>query len=341
MVLTPEDIANKDFSRSVRGFNENEVNDFLDEINDNYARTLDENASLKNQLSAAQEKVKYFSGLQDALNKSILIAQQTADRVKKDAEKERDRIIYDAENDAKKVLKAATEKANQIQEEAIGQKQELSEKGKVIEAGLKKFHQQLVDTFKQQLEYSNDENWINLLQSHFSENLDDFKHFKTSEVYDDVTESLLSENPDLKLDVDPSTFQETDDESSYSNETSNNTNQQDQTNFNDLSSLSGQFNQQNPIPTHDDMNEIHQNDYGVQQESAPETIPDLAGQTVNNQFDPDFNNPNSQGYVDPYGFNSSDANQASYYPNQHPNVNSNPPYSDQGGTQNNISPQNS
>ena len=72
MALTPEDIANKDFSRSLRGFNENEVNDFLDEINDNYARTLDDNAALKNQLAAAQEKVKYFSGLQDALNKSIL-----------------------------------------------------------------------------------------------------------------------------------------------------------------------------------------------------------------------------------------------------------------------------
>ena len=125
MALTPEDIANKDFSRSLRGFNENEVNDFLDEINDNYARTLDDNAALKNQLAAAQEKVKYFSGLQDALNKSILIAQQTADQVKKDAEKERDRIIYDAENDSKKILKAATDKANQIQDEAVGRKHEL------------------------------------------------------------------------------------------------------------------------------------------------------------------------------------------------------------------------
>lgn len=208
MALTPEDIANKDFSRGLRGFNENEVNDFLDEINDNYARTLDDNAALKNQLAAAQEKVKYFSGLQDALNKSILIAQQTADQVKKDAEKERDRIIYDAENDAKKIIKAATDKANQIQDEAIGQKHELSQKVQEIESGLNKFHQQLVKTLQEQLEAANDQNWLDLLQSYFSDDLTKFQHYKSSAAYDDVTKSLLQENPDLKLEVDPANLED-------------------------------------------------------------------------------------------------------------------------------------
>ena len=230
MALTPEDIANKDFSRSLRGFNENEVNDFLDEINDNYARTLDDNAALKNQLAAAQEKVKYFSGLQDALNKSILIAQQTADQVKKDAEKERDRIIYDAENDSKKILKAATDKANQIQDEAIGRKHELLQKGQAIEDGLKKFHQQLLKTLQGQLNAANDQDWIDLLESHFSNDLASFKHYKSSDAYDDVTKSLLQENPDLKLDVNQGNLADSTTDNSDSIHSMNNFNEQAQIN---------------------------------------------------------------------------------------------------------------
>lgn len=230
MALTPEDIANKDFSRSLRGFNENEVNDFLDEINDNYARTLDDNAALKNQLAAAQEKVKYFSGLQDALNKSILIAQQTADQVKKDAEKERDRIIYDAENDSKKILKAATDKANQIQDEAIGRKHELLQKGQAIEDGLKKFHQQLIKTLQGQLNAANDQDWIDLLESHFSNDLASFKHYKSSDAYDDVTKSLLQENPDLKLDVNQGNLADSSTDNSDSIRSMNNFSEQSQIN---------------------------------------------------------------------------------------------------------------
>ncbi|BDR58312.1 DivIVA domain-containing protein [Xylocopilactobacillus apicola] len=317
MVLTPEDIANKDFSRSVRGFNENEVNDFLDEINDNYARTLDENVSLKNQLSAAQEKVKYFSGLQDALNKSILIAQQTADRVKKDAEKERDRIIYDAENDAKKVLKAATEKANQIQAEAIGETQELSDKGKVIEAGLKKFHQDLIDTFKQQLEYANDDNWVNLLQSHFSENFDEFKKYKASQAYDDVTKSLLSENPDLKLDVaEPAADSQSSQQNyDFDQQASQFTQQYDQNQAGEgaaneqFGGSQGQFvNPNDPVAQ------------GPDQAGYPPV--NSGDQQAESVVDSGFNNINSQNYADPYNFNqpNSDLGGAGlYYPGDQPN----------------------
>ncbi|BDR56222.1 DivIVA domain-containing protein [Xylocopilactobacillus apis] len=327
MVLTPEDIANKDFSRSVRGFSEKEVNDFLDEINDNYARTLDENDALKNQLSASQEKVKYFSGLQDALNKSILIAQQTADRVKKDAEKERDRIIYDAENDAKKIIKAATEKANQVQDEAIGQTQELSEKGKVVEEGLKKLHDQLVKSLKQQLEYVNDDNWLNLLQSHFSENFDDFQHYKSSEVYDDVTKSLLTENPDLKLGTDPTSVNDSESFDNFESDQQVNQFEQPQDtedNVNGNQSIpinndfsTAQYNQPQPDIQSQQQYGMNENSVAPNQNAQGNYEPD---NSAGASFDPAFSNPNSQNYADPYSINQPSP-EAGAYPLQQPNFN--------------------
>lgn len=333
MVLTPEDIANKDFSRSVRGFNENEVNDFLDEINDNYARTLDENTALKNQLSAAQEKVKYFSGLQDALNKSILIAQQTADRVKKDAEKERDRIIYDAENDAKKIAKAAAEKANQIQDEALGQTKELAKKGQIIEQGLNQFHQQLIETFKQQLEYANDDNWLNLLQSHFSETFEGLNHYKGSEIYDDVTKSLLSENPDMNLDVDPTI------DSNQQAEVHNSFDQQAAQYKQDYEQ-NGYANFGGDVPNSDQT--VNQNipsvDYeGAQVNSLGNTNPanDFSAQDpINNSQQDQGYNLNSQSYADPYNVNPTNPDLSapgSYYPQQQgPALTANQPFPEQG-----------
>ena len=49
-MLTPMDIHAKEFGRSFRGFNENEVNDFLNEIMKAYTAVLDENERLRGEL---------------------------------------------------------------------------------------------------------------------------------------------------------------------------------------------------------------------------------------------------------------------------------------------------
>ncbi len=46
-MLTPEEIFEKEFKRSFRGYDVNEVNEFLDLIIQDYARLLEENKTLK------------------------------------------------------------------------------------------------------------------------------------------------------------------------------------------------------------------------------------------------------------------------------------------------------
>lgn len=49
-MLTPEDIFEKEFKNSLRGYNINEVNEFLDKIIQDYARLIEENRTLRREL---------------------------------------------------------------------------------------------------------------------------------------------------------------------------------------------------------------------------------------------------------------------------------------------------
>ena len=49
MPLTPLDIHNKEFSRSFRGYDEDQVNEFLDQVIKDYEALIRENKDLHNQ----------------------------------------------------------------------------------------------------------------------------------------------------------------------------------------------------------------------------------------------------------------------------------------------------
>ena len=99
MPLTPLDIHNKEFSRGFRGYDEDEVNEFLDQVIKDYEMVLREKKQLEEKVKELTEKLNYFTNIEETLNKSILIAQETAEEVKliiKEAEKNADRIISEA-----------------------------------------------------------------------------------------------------------------------------------------------------------------------------------------------------------------------------------------------------
>lgn len=117
MSLTPLDIQHKEFESKFKGYSKDEVDDFLDLIKKNYEQVLKENKDLEKQVKFAEEKIEHFQNLQDALNKSIVVAQDAADRLKENARKEAEIILFEAEKSADRLLKEAAEKATQINQE--------------------------------------------------------------------------------------------------------------------------------------------------------------------------------------------------------------------------------
>ena len=117
MAITPNDIHNKDFSTKFKGFDPEEVNDFLDEVKKELEHLIRENKDLEKRVKFNEEKVEYFNSIQETLNKSILVAQEAADRLRENARKDAEIIVFEAEKAAQAMLREAAEKATEINRE--------------------------------------------------------------------------------------------------------------------------------------------------------------------------------------------------------------------------------
>lgn len=114
MPLTPLDIHNKEFGYSFRGYNVDEVNEFLDQVIKDFETLIRENKSLDEKVRMAEEKLGHFVNLEETLSKSIIVAQSTAEEVKQNARKEAELIVKEAEKNADRIINEALAKSRKI-----------------------------------------------------------------------------------------------------------------------------------------------------------------------------------------------------------------------------------
>lgn len=175
MALTPLDIQNKTFPTKMRGYNQDEVDDFLDLVVRDYEELTQRNRELEKAVKHSEEKLEYFNELKDALNQSIIVAQDTADKVKTSASKESEVIVTSAQNKADELVANAEKRAHQLTTDAEEKARKIltdaTEKAKQLATeteDLKKktrvFHQRISLMLESQLEQVKSPEWDEILQ---------------------------------------------------------------------------------------------------------------------------------------------------------------------------------
>lgn len=114
MALSPIDIHNKEFTSKFRGYDEDEVNEFLEQILKDFENLLEENKTLKSSLKQSTEQVSHFNSIEQTLQKSILIAQEAAEDVRRNSMKESKLIVKEAEKNADRIVNEALSRARRI-----------------------------------------------------------------------------------------------------------------------------------------------------------------------------------------------------------------------------------
>ncbi|MBM7565730.1 DivIVA domain-containing protein [Paenibacillus sacheonensis] len=114
MPLTPLDIHNKEFGRRLRGYDEDEVNEFLDQVIKDYEALIRENKEIQNQALALQERLNHFSNIEETLSKTIIVAQEAADEVRSNAKKEAQLIVKEAEKNADRIINDSLNKSRKV-----------------------------------------------------------------------------------------------------------------------------------------------------------------------------------------------------------------------------------
>lgn len=107
MKLTPLDIHHKEFKRAIRGYNEEEVDMFLDQVSTEFERIFKENVNLKEEVEKLRGKVDQYSNIEQTLQNTLLTAQKSAEEVQMNAKKEAELVVKDAELKAKQLLDEA------------------------------------------------------------------------------------------------------------------------------------------------------------------------------------------------------------------------------------------
>ena len=119
MKLTPLDIHHKEFRNSLRGYSPEEVDDFLDEVADEFERLFKENIDLSEKLEAASARVRAYADMERTLQNTMVAAQVSADDMRSRAEAEASRMVVDAESKAQEIVSAALEDKQRSQAEYV------------------------------------------------------------------------------------------------------------------------------------------------------------------------------------------------------------------------------
>jgi len=119
-MFTPLDIENKKFQKQMmNGYNVDEVDDFLDELTIEYEKLYKENAELKANMENSRKDLDQYKNIEKTLQNTLLMAQKSADDIKKVAEQEAEQIIKAAKDKVQFSMEEITKETENKRRELI------------------------------------------------------------------------------------------------------------------------------------------------------------------------------------------------------------------------------
>jgi cell division initiation protein len=121
MRLTATDIRQQQFAvRLFRGFDPQEVDAFLEEMADDFEEMTRENALLKEQLAALEERSRGVEGREKTLQETLVTTQKIAEEFKENSRREAELILREAHLRAEKVMQDVREEHTRLTAEVGG-----------------------------------------------------------------------------------------------------------------------------------------------------------------------------------------------------------------------------
>ena len=188
MSLTPRNIEEQKFGKSLRGYDKAEVEIFLKRVADEFARIIEENEKLQSALDEKKTELERCKKIEEDLQKTLLDAHETRRELIEEAKLKADEIVKSAEKQAKEIMESAENFASK-QQDALA---ELTEAKRRALAELKAIiatQEKLLDDFS--------ESGINSEQEEIAGTLDFQEEESTAEVQ--ATENInLEENQNFE-----------------------------------------------------------------------------------------------------------------------------------------------
>ena len=123
MRITPLDLQNHRFPRRVAGYAQEEVDDFLRLVAEDYEAALREAEAQREQVSRLEQRVEELAATEQILQDTLTTAQKLSEDLKRTAMKEAEVMVSEAEVKGEKILDAAHRRAAKLAEDIREMKQ--------------------------------------------------------------------------------------------------------------------------------------------------------------------------------------------------------------------------
>ncbi|MDU1201360.1 MAG: DivIVA domain-containing protein [Clostridiales bacterium] len=116
-MITPIEIQNKEFRRAFRGYSEDEVDDFLKIVTEDFEALYKENMDLQEKVTLYQEQVSRYKSIEETLNATLITAQSAAEDTCVAANKKAKIIVEEAQLQSKHIIDETNNRILELKKE--------------------------------------------------------------------------------------------------------------------------------------------------------------------------------------------------------------------------------
>jgi cell division initiation protein len=155
MPIRPIDVRRKEFRNGFRGYDANQVDDFLDAVADEFERTYMENSRLREEVSGLRERLQQFEELEGSIRAALIHAEQAANDLRRSANWEADDLRKSAAREADLTIRDAKARAHQMLAESSSRVEAIQESYNALQEAKRKFagdFRQLLKTYTEMMD---------------------------------------------------------------------------------------------------------------------------------------------------------------------------------------------
>lgn len=117
MPLTPAEIIHWQFKRRLFGYSVRDVKDFVQKVSETVAELMEENRSLKEERERLLERLQFYQAIEQQLQNALVVAEKTADEIKRQAQREAELIIAQAQHESEQMKANARRQVQTMMDE--------------------------------------------------------------------------------------------------------------------------------------------------------------------------------------------------------------------------------
>lgn len=124
-MLTPLEIENREFKRTMGGYNRDDVEDFMSLILVDYEKLYKESIAARDKIETLSEAVEHYKHQESTMQNAIIAAQTAADSLKQTANEQADLIIREAKAKANDIIREANQEIADLDKKYAEMKQQI------------------------------------------------------------------------------------------------------------------------------------------------------------------------------------------------------------------------